>query len=155
MRKGRIGLGAGTELLLEIVEAAAEAVMADMAVTGKEEGAAKVAMAGIAKADGVEKGGEAAKADLVVTGKGEEAEKAEVAGAAKAVMAGIVREEEAERVDLAEIGKAAVMVDMEASPEGEEASTGTAQKVIPVMTGGGQGKNHEASLGQDLTAPNS
>ncbi len=70
-------------------------------------------------------------------------------------MAEIVRVAEAERADLAEIEKAAVTVDMEASPEGAEASTGTAQKVIPGMTIGAQGKNHEASLGQDLTAPNS
>ena len=153
-------------------------MMADLVVTAKADEAVKVAIAAIEKEEEAGKADlaeETAKANTVVIGKAAEAKravivaradgaakavivvtgKAEVAEAAKAAMAEIVRVEEAERVDLAEIGKAAVMVDMEASPEGAEASTGTAQKIIPVMTSGGQGKNHEASLGQDLTALNS
>ncbi|MCP4648348.1 MAG: hypothetical protein GY852_11570 [bacterium] len=124
------------------VEEAAKAVMAEIV---KVEEAAKAVMAEIVKVDG------AAKAVIVATGKEAEAE--------KAVMAEIVK------VDGAATGKGAAeemvkaetaeVADTEPSPEGAEASTGTAQRNIPVMIRGGQGKNQETSLGQGLTAPDS
>ena len=133
-------------------------MMADMAVTAKVGGAAKVDTAAIEKEEEARKADLAegtVKANTAAIVKVDEAVKVvtaaigKVAEAAKAAMDVTAKVEEAGKVETAEA------VDTEASPEGEEASTGTAQRNIPVMTRGGQGKNQEANLVQVLTAPNS
>ncbi len=161
MKKGLIGLGVEIELLLEI-QKAAEAVKVDTAAIEKVVEAAKVVMVVIEKAD------EAEKADLAEgIVKVNTAEIVKGVGAVKVIMAGtvkaaeVVKAVEAERAVMVAIRKEAVegtvevktaeAVDMEANLEGVEASTGTAQKNIPVMTEEVQGKNQEANLEQGLT----
>jgi len=122
------------KVAIAAIEKEGEAGKADLA-----EGTVKVNTAAIAKVVVAE------RAVIVVAGK------AEVVEAVKAAMAETGKET-AEEIVKAGTAEA---VDTEASPEGAGASTGTAQKNIPVMTSGGQGKNREASLGQGLTAPNS